>query len=185
MQYFQTFPLVNYKMSEYTNGTLQQIIRTVPNLTVRFDVNYQEGDYEWYRITEQDRPDTLAATWYGATRYTWVVLLSNNMKDLYDWPLSELEFYNYMNRKYESTLNARDGVEISQNIVYEYRCTDIITEREIVVDETFYDTHQFNKRSISQYDYEYSLNDQRRDIRRLNTETFASFVKQFEALIGQ
>lgn len=185
MRYFQKFPLILYTMNETVGDKSQAIIRAVPNMTLKFDMSYAQGDYDWYRISERDRPDTLAAQWYGTSQYTWVVLLSNNMKDLYDWPLTDLEFNHYMNRKYESATGARDGVDISRELIYEYRCTDILTGVEFVVDENFYTTHQFNKRSVTQYEYEYKLNDQKLDIRRLNTETFNSFVSQFEILVKQ
>lgn len=186
MKYFQNFPAVPYTLTETINGFPQELTRVVPNMTIRFDTTYQLGDYEWYRIEDRDRPDTLAAQWYGSTRYTWVVMLSNNLRDMYDWPMTSLEFYDYMNRKYETTEGARDGFTESQNTIYQYRWTDPVTKQEIIVDETLYITKPANqRREFTIYDYETEQNDIKRDIRRLNDLSFSSFVRQFNQLMGQ
>lgn len=180
MRYFQEFPSINYKTTEIVDGIPQQLIRVVPNMTVRFNVSYQLGDYEWYQIQEQDRPDTLAAQWYGSSSYAWVILLSNGMRDMYDWPMNSLQFYDYMNRKYESSPGLRDGVEQSSSTVYQFLWKDPISNQEIVVDETFNGT----KRTLYVYDHEAQLNARRYDIKRLTQSTFASFVRQFSELVG-
>jgi hypothetical protein len=188
MKYFQSFPRIAYKTTEIDNGISQTFVRVVPNMTLRFDVSYQAGSYEWYRIQEHDRPDTLAAQWYGSTRYTWVVLLSNNMHDLYDWPLTPLQFYNYISRKYESVEGARDGIAVasSTETPYQYLWTEPTSFQELVVDKAFYDAKlattletDESLRVKTLYDYESELNDKRHNVKRLLPDTFASFVRQF------
>ena len=120
MRYFQYFPTLNYRTTEIQNGLPQEIIRAVPNMLVRLQSTIDFGAYDWYKIQDRDRPDLLGAQWYGDSQYAWVVLLTNNMRDLYDWPMTNLEFHDYMAQKYESVAGARDGVEQSQNTIYQY-----------------------------------------------------------------
>ena len=55
-----------------------------------------------YEISEGDRPDTVAQKVYGDVKYTWVVLLLNNIMSLYDWPMTNEEFELYLIGKYGS-----------------------------------------------------------------------------------
>jgi hypothetical protein len=59
MKYFQTFPQITYTTTEVVDGRQQTFVRSIPNMTIRFDATYQAGDYEWYRIQEHDRPDMI------------------------------------------------------------------------------------------------------------------------------
>ncbi len=184
MRYFQQFPTVAYRTTEIINELPQQFVRSVPNMGVRFKFDDLASDYQWYQIVDRDRPDTLAAQWYGSSEYTWVVLLSNDMKDMYDWPMGELEFYTYMNRKYESPEGTRNGVVESQATVHQYLWTDPTSELELEVDATLYATKpETQVRQVSVYDYENDLNDKRRDIKRLIQPAFQSFVAQFSQLV--
>lgn len=185
MRYFQQFPTLNYRSVEIQNGLPQEIIRTVPNMLVRLQSTVELGAYEWYKIQDRDRPDLLAAQWYGDSQYMWVILLSNNMRDLYDWPMTNLEFYEYLSQKYESSAGEKDGVMQSQNTIYQYLWKQPATQQELVVDEILYNTLLINeKRSVSMYDYESIINDQRRDIKRLFPETFQNLLRQFQQLMG-
>lgn len=194
MRYFQYFPTLTYRTTEILNGLPQEILRAVPNMTVRLQSAADLGAYEWYKIQDRDRADLLAAQWYGDSRYAWVVMLSNNMRDLYDWPMTNLEFHDYMAQKYESMPGLRDGVEQSQITTHQYLWSDPNTGQELTIDEYWYnqsDPTKYplpipanQKREISVYDYEEQLNDKRRDIKRLLPETFQSFLRQFQQLMG-
>lgn len=185
MRYFQYFPKLTYRTTEIQNGLPQEILRTVPNMTVRLQSIAELGAYEWYQIQDRDRADILAAQWYGDSRYSWVVMLSNNMRDLYDWPLTNLEFHDYIAKKYESVPNLGDGVDQSQNVVYQYVWNNPDTGQELVIDEALYTITPSNeRRQVSVYEYENKLNDARRDIKRLLPDTFQSFLRQFEQLMG-
>jgi len=184
MRYFQNFPTINYSTTEVVNGLPQNFVRNVPNMTLQFSVNYEDGSYEWYTIQDRDRPDTIAAQWYGSSRFAWVVLLSNGLKDLYDWPLDTVQFHAYMNKKYETELNFNDGVLYSQTAIYQYLWTDPTSGQELRVDPSFYanESMQGDRRIEYLFEYEERLNNLRRRIKRLNLPTFQLFVQQFTEL---
>lgn len=198
MRYFQKFPTINYQTTEIENGVSRGLTRIVPNMTVRLQSTIEMGAYEWYKIQDRDRPDLLAAEWYGSSQYAWVILLSNDMRDLYDWPMSNLEFHDYIAKKYqtfdEEGIGQNDGVAESQNTIYQYLWNNPDTNQELVIDLHWYQENNpdaippaipaYQKRSVSVYAYETQLNDKRRDIKRLYPETFQRLLRQFEQVTG-
>jgi len=191
MRYFQNFPSVVYRTSEIVNGIPQLTDRIVPNMTVRFKPFFENFSFIPYTVQDRDRPDTVAAKFYGSSEYTWVVLLSNEMNSLYDWPMSSREFADYMNAKYESAPGANDGIAEAQATIYEYRWIHPITGQKLVVDKTYYNSLAAAGRSSEQesppitvYDHELELNDKRHTIKILTEEVFASFVRQFQQFVS-
>ena len=61
-----------------------------------------------YVIGEGERPDTVAMNLYGDVKYTWVVLLMNNIISLYDWPMTNSEFEPYLIGKYGSLSDSQN-----------------------------------------------------------------------------
>ena len=76
----------------------------------------QEGiiGYSFYRITEGERPDVVAAKLYGDSTLYWTFFLVNeNLQDFSDWPKSNSLFVKFMNRKYPGTcLEASSSTDI-------------------------------------------------------------------------
>jgi len=191
MRYFQKFPSVSYNTTEIFDGVSRRVNRVVPNMTVTLKISQLANEllpHEWHRIRERDRPDTLAAQWYGSSEYAWVILLSNNMRDWYDWPLTAPDFYNYMNRKYESSEGAADGVIRSQSEVdgiYQ-RIWKTPGGQRLVVDATAYALlPAVEKEIVTQYDKESEDNDRRRDVKRLTLDAFSEVVTEFTRLMKQ
>ena len=63
----------------------------------------QEGvtGYNYYRITEGERPDVVAAKLYGDSTLYWTFFLVNeNLQDFNDWPKSSQYFEKFLVRKY-------------------------------------------------------------------------------------
>ena len=61
-----------------------------------------------YVIEEGDRPDTGALKLYGNVKYTWIVLLLNNIVSLYDWPMTSTELELYLIGKYGSLSDSQN-----------------------------------------------------------------------------
>lgn len=121
MLFFQRFPSISYTTTE--GADRQSINREVPNMTAKVVMQVLTDPklpYFNYRIKDTDRPDTVAAQMYGSARYAWVVLMSNQMRDWYDWPLTELQFSRYMDAKYESVPGANDGATMARTMIYQY-----------------------------------------------------------------
>ena len=103
MNFFQYQETVPYVFGA-TSGTMVQ--STITNITQRARIverlRQHTAIMHDYEISEGDRPDTVAQNVYGDVKYTWVVLLVNNIMSLYDWPMTNEEFELYLIGKYGS-----------------------------------------------------------------------------------
>lgn len=79
----------------------------VRNILTRIDfsdiVKKTGGVYHPYIVEDGERPDVIAYNYYGDSRYSWLVYMSNNIMDpYYDWPMSQNEFDRFITKKYGS-----------------------------------------------------------------------------------
>ena len=150
--------------------------------------------YYDYVVKESDRPETVAYKYYGSPDYHWVVLLANDILDpFYDWPMAYLVFEKYIMGKYGDTLGADHHYETLELKApadgYGYTSGDIILDGGIPCASDFeysYEGYDFGLSavSVSNYDYEFRLNEEKRNIQLLNKEHLAEFISEFEILTG-
>lgn len=111
--FFDKFPTVDY----YNNLKLRNIIlnaKFVSDIFDKFDVFYP------YVIQEWERPDTIAADYYGDPKYFWVVLMSNKIVDpVTEWPKNYYDFQRFIETKYSMTVD-----ETKRHILY-YQFTGV------------------------------------------------------------
>lgn len=187
MNYFSIFPTLNYTLAETSaDGTLA-FTRPVPNMTARvrlenFAVDTERVPYQTYRVLNGERPDVVAAKFYGSSEFIWLILLANNMRDWYDWPMGNLEFENYIAKKYESTPGALDGVSRSQNEVNPLPDTQYlrqIGDQEYFVNrETYLGLPPAQRRMITVYAQEEQDNVRRQEIRLITPAAASSIQEQ-------
>lgn len=191
--YFSYLPDVFVRTKSYRTGTNDPYV-LAKNLFRRVKIRDDLSDvilgFEKYTIQNNERPDQVAEKVYGNVNYDWVVLLVNNIINVYDeWPMTEQELYNYMVRKY-----GKDDVEsIHHWVTQEVRSTrgDIQLRADIQVPEDFQyarpDGTMVPKselvRPMSNYDYESGLNDYKRGIHVLKPQFLNSFIEEFEDLV--
>ena len=191
--YFSYLPDVFVRTKSYRTGTNDPYV-LAKNLFRRIKIRDDLSDvilgFEKYTIKNNQRPDQVADEVYGNVNYDWVVLLVNNIINIYDdWPMTEQELYNYMVRKY-----GVDDVEgIHHWVTQEVRSTrgDIQLRADIQVPEDFEYSRPDGTlvpkaelvRPMSNYDYESGLNDYKRGIHILKPQFLNAFVEEFEDLV--
>lgn len=157
--YFRNFPKIDYKFADGTTQTLVDI-----NIKYQLSDKVKENSDVFYKYTwrDSDRPDSLADKYYDSSDYYWLVLQSNSIFDLnYELPLTEDQFNEYLFEKYGDMVEAKN---IETVLLY---TTEEIHHYEddagyIIDQETF---NSFGGKSISIYDYEFSENEKKRNIR--------------------
>ena len=188
--YFRNVPDFNYvsrldgqkNISEY--NTVKNLFKRA---RIRDDIFSDLMYFTKYKIVGDDRPDQVAYKLYGDSRYDWVVLLSNNVMNVAsEWPMSQVSFYNYMIRKYGNELKfydvhhyetkeirdsigrivTRAGLEVPKDYVVSYYDTEL--EAQVTTTDSTV--------SFSNYDYEVSLENDKRNIFVLKPE-FLSVIK--------
>ena len=101
--YFQKFPLINY-----TNIGSRNIFARVKILEA---IKQNELALLPYTIQEGDRADTIANAYYGSPSYAWAIYLVNEIIDpLHEWPKTEYDLNNFLQKKYGSLEDARDVI---------------------------------------------------------------------------
>jgi len=108
MSYFSKFGSVFYGFFP-DKKTPNNKISSVTNITTRIRIASTFNkealyDYDFYRITDSDRPDTIANDKYGNPSLHWVILLFNEFwNPLFEWPRTTLELNEFIDEKYKGS----------------------------------------------------------------------------------
>ena len=172
---------------------------------LRTDVDQAITAFDYYYIEDQQRPDVLAQELYGDSELDWVVLTSNNIMNVRDqWPLSHNDLHTYMLEKYGSETNIL-GIHHSETVkvIDEYNRVILNGGSEVDADFTFTfvgsvtsstgslirvqltgNSNTINPvRSITNYDYETKLNEEKRRIRILKPEYIGAFISEHKQIM--
>lgn len=176
--YFSFLPQVNYPT---TDGSPYETL-SVTNIFFKQRIldNFINNTlvYYPYKISGEDRPDTVAFNYYGSVKYTWLLLLANNIQDVFhDWPLTQKNLLSLLKTKYGSIKNSKDAIHEYRQIVRQETSTQ--KEYSIVIDGTTYNSLSVSERKIvSKYDYEEALNDIKRDIKVIDRTYVESIYRE-------
>ena len=192
MSYFSYLPNVQVRTSSYRTNNVDPY-KLAKNIFRRIKIRENLDDiilgFNQYTIKNNQRPDQVALDVYGSMEYDWVVLLTNNIINLYDeWPMSEDELERYIDSEYEEDADSvhhwvtqkitdtrgrtllRDGRIVSEDFSYTRPDGTAIPKEDLV-------------RPISVYDYESEKNDYKRNIYLLRKEYVSGFIEEFSNLV--
>lgn len=98
MSYFNYFPSTLYRLN-----TPEQV--AVKNILLRAKIKdylvEKESAFLDYRIRDGETPESLAYRVYGKAEYHWIILLFNEIHDIYNqWPMSNNELDSMMQKEY-------------------------------------------------------------------------------------
>ncbi len=104
MSYFRELPNLSY-VSRFSGANRNDERVEVKNLfkraKLRSDIDAAITAFNYYKISEGERPDTLAKKIYNDPELDWVILTTNNITNVRDqWPLDGMNFTNYLLSKY-------------------------------------------------------------------------------------
>ena len=108
MDYFQYQSVVPYTFTTGGVTTTMSIVNITQRAKIAERLRQHTTTMHDYVIREGERPDTVALKLYGDVKYTWVVLLMNNIMSLYDWPMTNSEFELYIIGKYGSLSDSQN-----------------------------------------------------------------------------
>ena len=170
--------------------------KTVKNLfkraKLREDIFSDLTYFTKYQIIGDERPDNVAEKFYDDPTLDWVILLANNITNIQtEWPLSENSFNNFLIDKY--------GSEVGISSTHHYECTGVkdtlgvvIAPEGLTIDKDFTVTY-YDKNSsagivtasnlaetITNYDYESKIEDEKRNIFVLKPEYLSVVFNDLE-----
>jgi hypothetical protein len=160
--YFNNFPSFLYPF--VINGkTEYKLVKDISqNVRVRKEILANVTLYDEYDIRDGETPELIAERIYGSPLYHWVVMLCNdkyNYVDDFPLPIPQLE--KHIDNKYGTNKYA----------IHHYVNTD-----GYVVDST-------QGTSVSNYDYEFALNETKRRIKLISPTLLNTIIKNFKDLI--
>ena len=171
------------RQQEYT--IVKNIFRRVK---AREDLAKYTEFFEQVSIEDGERPDQIAEKFYGDAELDWVVLLTNNIIDVYtQWPKSRRELEYYTKEKYD----VLDGIHHYET--REIKWGDrVVVEEGTWVDDSFSYTKPdgitisgLNARfPVSNWEYEYYENELKRNIYVTLPNALEAFIDEFEDLLG-
>ena len=137
--YFRRLPNLDYPSLLKTRKSNLDFVQT-KNLfrraKVREDLFADFMQFDKYKIVGDERPDNVAEKVYNNSDLDWVVLMANNIIDVYnEWPLTQIQFNEYVNNKYKP----QELVSIHHHETKEFRDRNdqLILPAGIVVDENW------------------------------------------------
>jgi hypothetical protein len=143
-------------------------------------------------ISEGDKPETISYQYYGDPAYDWIVLLCNNITNVYDqWPLTSGELYNYVQRHY-TDLDALNQIHHYESV--EIKLGDIVVlEGGLEVNENFtyrnpqtgiWMTGESVRTSVTLYEHLVKENEKKKEIYLLKKTYLSQFIDEFDKLVA-
>ena len=177
-RYFRNIPDFEY-VNRTKDGQFISNYTQVKNFfkkgKIREDLFSDLTVFEKYSIRGDDRPDNVAYEIYGDATLDWVVLLSNNIVNIYnEWPLSQQAFETYVLDKYKTLAKLDEvhhyesnEVKDSSGVIIFPKGVRVSAGQSVSYFEPLSDeqvTVNPVSKAVTNYQYEQSINDKKRRI---------------------
>jgi hypothetical protein len=170
---YQYYPKINYRINDFS--TIRMVDTTLSVKIKQALKNYNAIAIQPYIIQNGDRPDTVSNIIYGTPYYDYILLMVNNIENIYDqWPKNSTTFKNYIIEKYGSTVNARNQFKFYYS-----------PEGDIVSEDYWLTIPGSQKFRETAYDYEVRINDEKSRIRVLDFTYVIKFESDLQELLSQ
>lgn len=171
--YFKEFPTIPYDSEG--NGKFKDVKNLLRRVGVRAKIKTNTSLYDTYDVKNGESPESIAHKLYGDSELHWVILLLNNVTDrFHDWPMSEAQFLQFVNDKYDN-VDAIHHYEIPQSSGN--------TSKKINVGTSNVDYPTAT--AITNFEHEQEQQDNKRKIRLLDPSYVPSFVGEFKSLMKE
>tara|TARA_B100000902_G_C27307673_1_gene916470 strand:+ start:1205 stop:1744 length:540 start_codon:yes stop_codon:yes gene_type:complete len=175
-KYFQQFPKIQYDMK--SDGNVKLATDIFRRVKVRSKVKDNLALLDKYDVESGEKPEDVAFKVYGSTDYWYVVCLMNNIVDRnHDWPKSFQAFETYVNDKYAEP----GGIHHYEKAQSSGRTTSNAPGDLSYVIEV--DSSDVDGQSVSNYEYEQRLEDEKRQIQVLSPNYLNIFEDEMKKLL--
>ena len=171
--YFDNFPTIPYDAEG--NGKFKDVKNLLRRVGIRTKVKVNAMLFDTYDVKNGETPESIAFKLYGDSELHWVIMLINDITDrFHDWPLTEAQFLQFINDKYDD-VNATHHYEISQQSGNTKKKINIGT------DNTDYPAAT----AITNYEHEQEVQDNKRKIRLLDPTYINQFLSEYQSLMQE
>ena len=170
MSYFSYFSPLLYDPKG--NGNAKLVTNILSRIRVRVNMKKEIVMLDAYDIKENETPEIIADRHHGSPYYHWVVMILNNVSDVYhDWPKATRQLQKYVQTKYTDA-------QLSEVHHYEIAQSSGDTTIKIQVPQG-----TSGATTVTNYEYEVAKNDAKRSIDLLRNDYLGFFVDEFESLV--
>ena len=165
MAYFTYFPIIGYDVRGKKNdSSVQRITDILKRVRKKLEI-INLAFFEEYFVRDGDTPESLAHQAYNDSTLHWIILYANYMTNpYYDWPITYFDLQKFVNKKYGvANINATHHYEDADN--YE-------------VDST-----ASGATAITNFIYEETLNDAKRNLTVIRSEYVSNVVNELKKLL--
>ena len=189
--YFKNYPLISLKQDGVTK-LMTDVSRYARISNYKLAKSYEYYDYV---IGDDERPDQVSFLQYGDTKFYWIILLINNIRNIWtEWHLGQSGFESFIINKYGSVADAQNGVyrDLAKQDIYKAESGSlselIIANTESVDGTTITDyslVSDTDYETKSNYEREYELNDAKRNIKLVRAERLNDLQRELKSLFGR
>jgi hypothetical protein len=207
-KFFKYFPTIPY--DTFDDSLKYKVVMDIFR-RVRVTLQARADHFVYYNYTVKDgeTPDILAFKYYGSSKYYWVIMLMNAIRDpQWEWVLSQRQFEKYIEKKYGGAPTALgthshwETKEIKARATDDnYTAGDVILSSGLIQSSDFTfsytpihsgvpDTNNIQTFTSSQilversmFQQEVKANEDKRTIFLLRRDLLGEFVKEFESTI--
>jgi len=170
--YFTYFPKLLYDIDN--SKTFKLVPDIIRRVKIREGIINNITVFDSYDVISGETPEDVSYKQYGTTAYYYQILLINNIKDrFYEWPLSDQAFEEYVNNKYANPAGIHHYEKLQSSGPQTGNGPEDY-DHYIEVNST-----EVGASSVSNYEYERRLLDQRRQIKLLKKSYCDSFETEF------
>ena len=171
--YFDNFPIIPYDSEG--NGKFKDVKNLLRRVGIRAKVKANTMLFDTYDVKNGESPESIAFKLYSNSELHWVVMLINDITDRYhDWPMSEAQFLQFVNDKYDN-VDAIHHYEIPQSSGNTSKKINVGTSNADYPTAT----------AITNFEHEQEQQDNKRKIRLLDPSFLDDFVEEFKLLIRE
>ena len=157
------------------NGKFKDVKNLLRRVGIRAKVKTNTMLFDTYDVKNGESPESIAFKLYSNSELHWVVMLINDITDRYhDWPMSEAQFLQFVNDKYDN-VDAIHHYEISQSSGNTSKKINVGTSNSDYPTAT----------AITNFEHEQEQQDNKRKIRLLDPSFLDDFVEEFKLLIRE
>lgn len=169
--YFKDFDIIRYDFT--VRGDATPIVENIVDLTQRVQLKISDEDLgklcDEYIVPSGMKPEQVAFILYNDPMLHWTVLYVNSITDIHaEWPIDEVSLTAFVTKKYG------EGNE------YDTHHYEKMPERLWIDNDFCQEVYGESARLVSNYDYEYELNEEKRHIRVIKPAYLPGFVQAFK-----
>jgi len=172
--YFDIHPTIGYTFTP--DGSSVTVVTDIINRRAAFRKIVMDYSVAFYDVTiteAESTPEILSSKLYGSPQYHYILLLANNIQNVYtEWPLPSATFFRYLQKKYGTDLSIIQKIDWTMDELSEIPCPvhSFYTYNGRQIDFSTYEDQFTNNPTDTKptyttfYEYENTTNDAKRKI---------------------